>query len=216
MARPSRLPAQQLQPYLWNLPHPRTPAWRELARQPPKISWTDLFGNENPVEIEVGFGKGLFLLTQSQAHPQVNFLGIEIERKFVMLTAARLARSGVRNVRLACTDARWLLHGVADRTVQAVHVYFPDPWWKERHRKRKLFTTDFADQCVRVLWPAGLLHFATDVAEYFAEACAMLDAQPLLTRAADASSSGEEGLTHFERKYRREGRAIHRTCYLRV
>src|SRR5206468_659409 len=82
------------------------------------------------------------------------------------------ARAGVANVRLACTDARWLLKQcVASDSVQALHIYFPDPWWKQRHQKRKLFTTEFALECGRVLVPGGILHFATDVEEYFEQTC---------------------------------------------
>ena len=217
MSRVRRLPPDQLRRYLADAPHPRTPQWRELAHNFPPISWADLFGNDHPVEIEVGFGKGLFLLSQSQAHPDVNFFGIEIERKYVMLTAARLARRQTANVRLACTDARWLLQAaVAAGSVAAVHVYFPDPWWKQRHRKRKLFTAEFLEQCVRVLAPGGGLHFATDVQEYFEESWAMLEARPLLAPAPHLILDPKDGLTHFERKYRQEGRAIYRTCFQRT
>jgi tRNA (guanine-N7-)-methyltransferase len=214
MARSRRLSPELLRPYLLDAPHPRTPQWLALAQKSSPISWKALFGNTGPVEIEVGFGKGLFLLSQSQARPDVNFLGIEIERKYVMLTAARLARAGVRNVRLAGTDARWFLQAcVPTGSVQAVHVYFPDPWWKQRHRKRKLFTTEFAAEGARVLQAGGQLHFATDVAEYFEESLAILNAQPEL--AATAPPALEESLTHFERKYRAEGRTIYRACYLK-
>ena len=136
----------------------------------------------------------------------------------MLLTAAKLARAGVGNVRLACTDARWLLHNaVPDESVQAVHVYFPDPWWKKRHRKRKLFTADFAAECARVLRPGGGLFYATDVADAFAETLAILHEHPQLTPARHPSpAAGDEALTSFERKYRREGRRIHRSCWTRV
>jgi tRNA (guanine-N7-)-methyltransferase len=223
--RRGRLPTDQLEPYLLDMPHPRTPPaplaeW--LARVPPAVlDWAALFGNGHPVEIEAGFGKGLFLLNASRRRPTVNFLGVEIERKYVLLTADRVARRGIANVRLACTDAHWLLRDrVAGHSVSAVHVYFPDPWWKKRHRKRRLFTTEFAHQCARVLRPLGVLHFVSDVEEYFAETHAMLLAMgswrhvtwPEPTVATDA----EDYLTNFERKYRKEGRPIHRARYERL
>src|SRR5439155_12681338 len=137
---PVRLPLEQLQPYLFETPP--TPA---------PLSWAHVFGNDHPVEIEVGFGKGLFLLTESQARPGVNFFGIEIVRKYQLFTANRLAKRGLGNVRLACADARVLLRDVVPAaSVQAVHVYFPDPWWKKRHHKRRLFTAEFAAACARV------------------------------------------------------------------
>src|SRR6516225_1892190 len=136
------MPLEALQPYLLCVPHPGVlqPGSPLLAPVPP-LDWRELFGNDHPVEIDVGFGKGLFLLTQGQARPDTNFLGIEIERKYALLTATRIARQNLPNVKLACTDARWFLkERVAEGSVAAVHVYFPDPWWKTRHRKRKLLT----------------------------------------------------------------------------
>ena len=172
MPRSPRLPPEALQPYLLDVPHPRSPACGTDSTAPRPLAWATVFGNDRPVEIEVGFGKGLFLVNAGQARPDVNFLGVEIERKYILFTATRLAKNGVANVRLACTDARWLLREcVPASSVQAMHVYFPDPWWKQRHRKRKLFTPEFALQCARVLTPGGMLHFVTDVEEYFAETC---------------------------------------------
>lgn len=216
MSRRVKLPPERLQQYLLDAPHPRTPEWRELAHETSFFSWTDVFGNARPVEIEVGFGKGLFLATQGQARPEVSFFGIEIERKYVLTAAARLASRNLANVRLACTDARWFLQArVPPDSVQTVHVFFPDPWWKMRHRKRKVFTDDFALSCVRVLQPGGALHFVSDVKDYFDESCAMIQQQGKLQTAPTESLllADAEFLTHFERKYRLEGRPIHRACW---
>jgi tRNA (guanine-N7-)-methyltransferase len=202
-----------LEPYLVDVPHPGRlpPDSPRLAPEPP-IDWHVFFGNDHPVEIEVGFGKGLFLLNQGQSRPDINFLGIEIERKYALLTATKLAKAGVANVKLACTDARWFLkHRVVAGSVAALHVYFPDPWWKNRHRKRKLFTRDFADEVVRVLQPRGRLHYVSDVADYFAESMAMLREIKSLNEVP--VPDGGEYLTNFERKYRLEGRPIFRAAF---
>ena len=139
-----RLPLEALEPYLLDVPHPGfvPPDSPLLAPQPP-VDWHAIFGNDHAVEIEIGFGKGLFLLTQGQARPDTNFLGIEIERKYTLLTATHLVQRGLPNVKLACTDARWFLRErVTPGSVAAVHIYFPDPWWKKRHpQSRKLFTS---------------------------------------------------------------------------
>jgi tRNA (guanine-N7-)-methyltransferase len=209
-----RLPLEALEPYLLDVPHPGVlpPDSPAFAPAPP-IDWSALFGNDRPVEIEVGSGKGLFLLTQGPARPDTNFLGIEIERKYTLLTATRIARRQLPNVKLACTDARWFMkERVAEASVSALHVYFPDPWWKTRHRKRKLFTRDFSERCVRVLQYLGRLHFATDVADYFAETLEMLNGIAAL-RVLPPPANDAEDLTNFERKYRREGRAIYRALY---
>jgi tRNA (guanine-N7-)-methyltransferase len=211
-----RLPIDALQPYLLDVPHPRylRPDAPELAAAPP-LDWRALFGNDHSIEIEVGFGKGQFLTTQGETRSNVNFLGIEIERKYVMLTATRLAKRSLTNVKLACTDARWFLkERVAAGSVAAVHVYFPDPWWKTRHRKRKLFTRDFAAVCAQVLAPRGQLHFATDVADYFDESLGLMKDVPALV-AMPTPANDAEALTNFERKYREEGRPIYRALFER-
>ncbi len=225
MPRPARLPAECLRPFVLDLPHPRTPPQvfesQAAALPPGPLEWTHLFGNDGPVEIEVGFGKGLFLLNESCRRPHTNFLGIEIERKYVMLTASRLARRCTANVRLACTDAHWLLRErVAAASVAAVHIYFPDPWWKKRHRKRRLLTPDFAARCARVLRAGGRLHFVSDVAEYFAESIDLLNATNVLRSlewpAPEAVHDERAFLTNFERKYRKEGRPLYRALFERI
>lgn len=207
MARVRRLPLEELAPYL--LAAPPTPGL---------LSWNTVFGNDQPVEIEVGFGKGLFLLTSAQARPEVNWLGIEIARKYQLFTATRLAKRQLVNVRLARADARLFLRDyVAADCCQALHVYFPDPWWKKRHLKRRVFTPEFAVQCARVLKPGGWLHVVTDVAEYFQVITDIVAQHTPLKRAASAESSlpdaGQEYLTNFDRKFRLEGRTIYRAGY---
>ena len=175
--------------------------------------WATVFGNTNPVEIEVGFGKGLFLVTAGQERPPVNFFGIEIVRKYQLFTANRLAKRNLRNVRLACADARMLLRDyVPAGSVRAVHVYFPDPWWKKRHHKRRLFTAEFAAACARVLQVGGRLELMTDVEEYFAVMKELLAEQPRL-RPLPAAERGGEYRTNFERKYRQAGKPIYGASY---
>lgn len=208
-----RLPLEALEPYLLDVPHPgRLPPDSPLLAPAATLAFERIFGNTQPVEIEIGFGKGMFLVSSAAARPETNFLGIEIERKYVLFSAARVARRQLANVRLACTDARWLLgKRVAEASIAAIHVYFPDPWWKNRHRKRKLMTRDFALECVRVLQVGGRLHFITDVADYFAATQQMLKEAPALEALEPGNAA--EALTNFERKYRLEGRTIYRAWY---
>jgi tRNA (guanine-N7-)-methyltransferase len=207
MRRLKRLPLEELAPCL--LAPPAAPA---------PLGWPHVFGNDHPVEIEVGFGKGLFLLTEAQKRPEVNFVGIEIERKYQLYAATRMVKRGLTNVRLACADARRFLHDyVADRSVQAMHVYFPDPWWKTRHRKRRLFTAEFVSHCARVLQVGGRLHIATDVEEYFGVMSQLL-CDELAFALLPPPSTFEPAhdldyLTNFERKFRKQGKAIFRAAY---
>ncbi len=203
MRGPVRLPLEQLQPYLFD------------ASELRPISWQSVFGNSAPVEIEVGCGKGLFLLTASQQHPDVNYFGVEIERTYQLFTANRLAKRNLHNVRLACADARAVMREcVAAGSVQAVHVYFPDPWWKKRHHKRRLFTAEFAAACVQVLCDGGKLEVMSDVEEYFTTIAGLLAGQAGLEQLPPAEPR-ESYRTNFERKYRLAGKPIFGGSYLR-
>ena len=210
MRSANRLPLAQLAPYLLDVPE-----------SPVLFDWTAVFGNAAPVEIEVGFGKGLFLLTAATAAPGVNFLGIEIVRKYQLLAATRMAKRGLRNVRLVKADARTFLRDcVAAESVAAIHVYFPDPWWKKRHQKRRVFTAEFVAACVRVLRPGGRLLAVTDVEDYFRLIQETVQQQPSLEPLPPpeekAPAHDMDYLTNFERKFRKEGRAIWRASYEKV
>lgn len=219
MRRGRRLPLEHVQPYLIEVEQPRAGRAGATHSGTAPLRWLDLFANNRPVEIEVGFGKGLFLVTSAAARPDTNFLGIEIERKYTLFTANRLAKRELKNVRLAACDARWFLSElVVPASVQALHVFFPDPWWKTRHRKRRLFTAEFAAQCVRVLEPEGRLHLVSDVAEYFHETVELLTTTANLEAISGAAlpAVADGFLTNFERKYRLEGRPIHRALFRKL
>ena len=215
MRKPSRLPLEALHPFLLDAPPHQSP---DKPVQPTCFDWRVVFGNENPVELEVGFGKGLFLLTEAAERPGVNFVGLEIVRKYQLFTATRLAKHGLANVRVACADAKMFLRDcVADEVFQAVHVYFPDPWWKKRHHKRRLWTPEFAAQCARVLRPGGILYAVTDVEEYAQLIRELGDAQPAL-RFQPPPDPGTPAhdldyLTNFERKFRKQGKPIYRLSW---
>jgi tRNA (guanine-N7-)-methyltransferase len=185
------------------------------------IDWQSMFGNANPVELEVGFGKGLFLVRSAQENPNVNYFGIEIVRKYQLIAATRIIQLGLKNVKVAADDAKpYLSQAIPEGSLQAVHVYFPDPWWKNRHQKKKLFTEDFARSVARVLKPNGVLYFVSDVKDYFDMVREILAEIPIfveeLPQEALPGTHDLDYLTHFERKFRIEGRPIYRSKYLRV
>jgi tRNA (guanine-N7-)-methyltransferase len=207
--RSTRLSLERLAPCLLTIPDPPAP-----------LDWTALFGNARPVELEVGFGKGLFLLTAAQARPDVNFAGIEIVRKYQLFAATRLVKRGLANVRVACGDAKLFLRDcVAPGSLAAVHVYFPDPWWKRRHWKRRVFTAEFAVQCARVLHDGGRLHAVTDVEAYahvMSEVVAGLPSfRPVPPPPPSEAQHDLDYLTNFERKFRKEGRPIYRMGWVK-
>jgi tRNA (guanine-N7-)-methyltransferase len=218
--KPRRLSAEELAPYVWELPPAARGRWgiRPGSATPTPIDWRELFGNENPVEVEVGFGKGLFLLTAAAERPDLNFFGIEIIRKYQLYAATRVAVRKLPNVKTCCGDAKQVLRDyVRPASVAAVHVYFPDPWWKTRHRKRLLFTPEFADLMSRALRPGGRLHFVTDVADYFEMVTGLLAGVPEFVRLPPPNPTDPKHdmdyLTNFERKFRKEGRPIYRSLY---
>lgn len=212
--RTKKLPLEVLAPFL--LPDvPRgTPA--------PPIVWRELFGNDQPVEVEIGFGKGLYLTTAGAARPDTNFLGVEIVRKYQLYAATRLAARRLTTVRVACADGRAVLRDrVAQGSVDAVHVYFPDPWWKARHRKRRVFTPEFAHTVGTALRPGGRLLIATDVAAYHGVMTQIVHDLGTALRELPSPAPTEpqhdmDYLTNFERKFRKEGRPIYRAAYERT
>jgi tRNA (guanine-N7-)-methyltransferase len=209
-----KLPLEELAPYL-------LPDVPRGAPAPP-IVWRDLFGNENPIEVEIGFGKGLFLVTAGAARPDTNFFGVEIVRKYQLYAATRLAARQLTNVRVACADGRAVLKDrVAAQSVQAVHVYFPDPWWKARHRKRRVFTPAFAHSAGTALRAGGRLLIATDVEAYFGVMSQIVrDLGPAFRQLPPPAPTEPrhdlDYLTNFERKFRKEGRPIYRAAYERT
>jgi tRNA (guanine-N7-)-methyltransferase len=180
------------------------------------------FGNPNPVEIEVGTGKGLFLLHASTSRPDTNFFGIEIVRKYQLYAATRYAIRRLPNIKTSCSDAKVVLRDfVAPGSVRAVHVYFPDPWWKKRHRKRRVFTPEFAADAARALAVGGRLFIASDVEEYFGVMTTILRAMPAFAERPDeahrAAPQTETGYaTNFERKARASGTPVWRAVYERT
>lgn len=214
MRKPRRLKIEELAPYSWNLP-------RTDSAPPLVIDWEALFGNSNPVEIEVGMGKGQFLLNSAITRPETNFFGIEIVRKCQLYSTTRFAIRKLPNVKAACADAKIVLRDfVREASVAAVHVYFPDPWWKQRHRKRRVFTSEFAFLAAKVIREGGLLHIATDVPEYFDVMMQVMQVYPAFRELPPPEerppAHDMDYMTNFERKARKQGVAIHRAIFERT
>lgn len=197
-----------------------TPWLLAEAALPTPVTAESLVGWAGPLEVEVGSGKGLFLAQATQAAPSHVFLGLEISAKFAQRAAAGLARAACRNGRVAHGDAvRIFRERLADASVQAVHVYFPDPWWKQRHRKRRVMQAEFVRDIQRVLRPAGVLHFWTDVAEYYQATLALIERHTQLRgpipQPERPSEHDMDYHTHFERRMRQHAVPVYRCRFQR-
>jgi len=187
------------------------------AELPGPWDWPAIFGRVAPVELELGFGKARFLLQAAQARPETDFLGVELSRKWFAEGKRRLltVEAPPPNLRILRAEALGVLAAkVPEASLAALHVYHPDPWPKRRHHKRRLLGPAFRSEALRVIAVGGELRITTDHAEYAALIERLFAGEPRLARL----DWGEDALpgTHFEVKYRREGRAIHRFRWRRL
>ncbi len=179
------------------------------ATEPP-FSWRELFGRDRPVELDIGCGKGLFLREAARLRPEHDFLGVERAGKYFRRAVACLERAGLANVRLLQADgldvlARWVPPG----SVTAIHILFPDPWPKRRHRKRRIFRPELLALARKALVLGGELQVATDHVEY-GEAIRGLLAEHahLFTPLPWPAQDGEHLPTNYARKWERLGRPL--------
>ncbi len=184
-----------------------------------QVQWGRLFDDDGPVEIEIGCGKGRFIINSAVANPDINYLGIERALRYFRLMKERVVRRDLANIRLLRDDAVYFVERfVPDGAVSAYHIYFPDPWPKKRHRKRRLFNARFLEEILRTLASGGTLDFATDYVEYYEEILALLETTDRLDVQEEIPERVRElgrDLTNFETKYTAEGRAIHRGAYVK-
>ncbi len=183
---------------------------------PQPWSSEQFFGRAGAVEVEVGSGKGLFLRSAAAANPEINYLGIEVAQKYARFAAAGLARRELGNAVVVAGDGvRIFAERLPDKAARAVHVYFPDPWWKKRHQRRRVMRESFVRDIERVLEPGGTLHFWTDVEEYFHTTLALLAEQTRLEGPFDVPElipvDDLDYRTHFERRMRLHGEAVYRS-----
>jgi len=175
------------------------------------------------VEIEVGPGKGAFLVAAAEARPETFMLGIEASPGYATYAAQKLSKSGHQNGLLLADNAKAFLKGqVPERSLDRLHVYFPDPWPKRRHRKRRFFTAEMPEVIHRSLRRDGWLLIATDNAALAGEISRVLGSSPLFARDIAEeqrlhTGPGGHGFspTNFERKYVEEGRVIRRYAFQR-
>ena len=195
------------------------PVGLDVDTLPRPIDWPTLFGNDHPVEMEIGMGKGTFITEQAKARPDVNFFGIEWARWYWRYASDRLRRNQCMNARTVRAEAGFFLtEFVRDASLSVLHIYFPDPWPKARHYKRRLIAEPFLRQVERVLVPRGRLQVVTDHQDYFEQIESVIKDSKLTVIDYNRPGSAGEGEfvgTNFERKYRREGRPFYAVAALK-
>ena len=180
-----------------------------------KIDFVRIFGRPGPVHIEIGSGKGTFLLNQARSQPDDNFLGIEWARKYYRYAVDRIGRWGLTNVRIIRTDAAaFVADSIGAESIDCFHIYFPDPWPKKRHHKRRFICPVNLEHLIRCLRTGGQLKIATDHAGYFEVIQMVLAArnktlQEIAFLPTDGANAGEWVGTNFERKYIKNQRQIY-------
>jgi tRNA (guanine-N7-)-methyltransferase len=167
------------------------------------LDFTNVFGNARPVVLEVGFGMGETTAAIAAARPEMNFLGVEMHWPGVGALLRRIDAQGLANVRVLRHDAVDVVtRMIAPGSLAGVHVFFPDPWPKKRHHKRRLLQAPFVRALAKALAPGGYLHVATDWAPYAADILATLRAEPLLVNTAEGFAPRPDGRpkTKFEQR----------------
>lgn len=188
---------------------------------PERTDLRGLFAQDAPIELEIGSGKGTFLLRQAKAHPERNYLGIEWANKIYKYAADRFARWGLSNVRIMRADARhFVMHRLAPECLDALHIYHPDPWPKKRHHRRRMIQSDFIVAAVAAMKLGARLAIQTDHAGYFEQIQEVMGKAEGLIEVPWADEEfgtvGEDIKTNFEIKYEREGRQFYRLAFRKI
>ena len=122
-----------------------------------------IFGNHHPLTYEIGFGMGDSLITQAQTHPERNFIGVEVHRPGLGHLLMQAAASSLKNIRVYGEDGQLVLEQcIPNESLDRIQIFFPDPWHKKRHHKRRLINAPFLQLVWHKLQPGGVLHLATD------------------------------------------------------
>lgn len=182
------------------------------------VDWTAEFGRTAPLLVEIGGGTGHAIVAHAEAHPDVDHVVFEVHEPSAASTLGRMARHGVSNVRLVVADGvEGLTVLIGPRSLTELWTFFPDPWHKARHHKRRLVTTAFADLVASRLRPSGVWRLATDWADYADAMREVLDVHPGFENAHAGWAPRWPGrpLTKFEAKGLAAGRQVFDLCYRR-
>ncbi|OFR78435.1 tRNA (guanosine(46)-N7)-methyltransferase TrmB [Streptococcus sp. HMSC064H09] len=190
------------------------PQYVILEPEAAKGKWHELFGNDNPIHIEVGSGKGAFITGMAQQNPNINYIGIDIQLSVLSYALDKVLASGAENVKLLRVDGSSLTNYFEDGEVDMMYLNFSDPWPKSRHEKRRLTYKTFLDTYKQILPENGEIHFKTDNRELFEYSLASFSQYGMVINKVwlDLHASDYEGnvMTEYERKFSEKGQVIYR------
>ncbi len=178
-----------------------------------RLDFPTIFGDDHPVVLEIGFGNGLSLAEMAQNDPQRNYVGIEVYRPGVGSLLIQIRERGLNNLRAVQADAVEVLENqIADASVAAVHIYFPDPWHKARHNKRRIIQPNFVALIRNKLEIGGIAHIATDWEDYAGHIMEVISAADgFINQAGEGNFSPRpehRPLTKFEQRGQRLGHGV--------
>ena len=190
------------------------PQYVILEPEAAKGKWHELFGNDNPIHIEVGSGKGAFITGMAQQNPNINYIGIDIQLSVLSYALDKVLASGAENVKLLRVDGSSLTNYFEDGEVDMMYLNFSDPWPKSRHEKRRLTYKTFLDTYKQILPENGEIHFKTDNRGLFEYSLASFSQYGMVFNKVwlDLHASDYEGnvMTEYERKFSEKGQVIYR------
>ena len=190
------------------------PQYVILEPEAAKGKWHELFGNDNPIHIEVGSGKGAFITGMAQQNPNINYIGIDIQLSVLSYALDKVLASGAENVKLLRVDGSSLTNYFEDGEVDMMYLNFSDPWPKSRHEKRRLTYKTFLDTYKQILPENGEIHFKTDNRGLFEYSLTSFSQYGMILNKVwlDLHASDYEGnvMTEYERKFSEKGQAIYR------
>ena len=184
-----------------------------------RIDLAACFERPAPLVLDIGFGDGDALAEMAAAHPHRNYLGVEVYRSGTGRLLRRIDSEQLSNLRVMLADARELLRdGIASASLAGLQLFFPDPWTKKRHHKRRIVQADWLAQVADRLQPGGFLHMATDWSDYAEWMLSLTDAEPRLENpyGGYAPDAGDRPETRFERRGLRKGHGVYDLMLRRV
>ncbi|KXT71672.1 tRNA (guanine46-N7-)-methyltransferase [Streptococcus gordonii] len=179
-----------------------------------KGKWQELFGNDHPIHIEVGSGKGAFITGMAKANPNINYIGIDIQKSVLSYALDKVLATDVPNIKLLWVDGSDLTNYFADGEIDRLYLNFSDPWPKKRHEKRRLTYKSFLDTFKQILPEKGEVHFKTDNRGLFEYSLVSFSQYGMKLKGVwlDFHASDFEGnvLTEYEQKFSSKGQVIYR------